>query len=389
MIGLLQDGSSGAYEISDAIMGAAMLEQLEPIKDSIGTNVANISELRAMCERKLDKEELKANCEMAFETNPSAAAGGGANPLVRIKVYVDEQVEALAQSKADKASVDKRLTATSKALKAEFDEGLEGQRSEIQEALSSINTNIDSVQGSVEILERDVTTIKEKLANDPLPALIEEQKKREKDIYMYIEGQMARFGLQQEDIARLTSTLDEKPSEKQVRAMMASLHDKLQSKYGNSDAIAMMVENLKLDVRRKTNRDDVLRLVGASVKEMADQLKLPDDTLMAGRLQYRCLTCNHSLPQMHDNMAEKVIHAGVAPVSSTQAAPGPVPQMFKQPNQLVLATYPNGRAGALRPLQRQQQAATPMSQTQLSGTGDSSLGNRNRRAQTASGTRHG
>ena len=254
MIGLLQDGSSGAYEISDAIMGAAMLEQLEPIKGSIGTNVANISELRAMCERKLDKEELKANCEMAFETNPSAAAGGGANPLVRIKVYVDEEVEALAQSKADKASVDKRLTATSKALKAEFDEGLEGQRSEIQEALSSINTNIDSVQGSVEILERDVTTIKEKLANDPLPALIEEQKKREKDIYMYIEGQMARFGLQQEDIARLTSTLDEKPSEKQVRAMMASLHDKLQSKYGNSDAIAMMVENLKLDVRRKTNR---------------------------------------------------------------------------------------------------------------------------------------
>ena len=110
---------------------------------------------------------------------------------------------------------------------------------------------------------------------------------------------------------------------------------------------------------------------------------------MAGRLQYRCLTCNHTLPQMHDNMAEKVIHAGVAPVSSTQAAPGPVPQMFKQPNQLVLATYPNGRAGALRPLQRQQQAATPMSQTQLAGTGDSSLSNRNRRAQTASGTRHG
>ena len=90
----------------------------------------------------------------------------------------------------------------------------------------------------------------------------------------------------------MATSLDEKPSEKQVRAMMASLHDKLQSKYGNSDAIAMMVESLKLDVRRKTTRDDVLRLVGASVKEMADQLKLPDDTLMAGRLQYRCLVCS-------------------------------------------------------------------------------------------------
>ena len=60
----------------------------------------------------------------------------------------------------------------------------------------------------------------------------------------------------------MATSLDEKPSEKQVRAMMASLHDKLQSKYGNSDAIAMMVESLKLDVRRKTDGDDVLRLVG-------------------------------------------------------------------------------------------------------------------------------
>ena len=152
---------------------------------------------------------------------------------------------------------------------------------------------------------------------------------------------------------RMATSLDEKPSEKQVRAMMASLHDKLQSKYGNSDAVAMMVESLKLDVRRKTTREDVLRLVGASVKEMADQLKLPDDTLMAGRLQFRCLVCNHSLPQMHDGMAEKVVHAGLTPESSAHQ-PSAAPQMFKQPNQLVLATYPNGRAGALRPLQRHQ-----------------------------------
>ena len=64
------------------------------------------------------------------------------------------------------------------------------------------------------------------------------------------------------------TSLDEKPSEKQVRAMMASLHDKLQSKYGNSDAIAMMVESLKLDVRRKTTRDDVLRLLRTTREDM-------------------------------------------------------------------------------------------------------------------------
>merc|ERR1711871_106387 len=110
----------------------------------------------------------------------------------------------------------------------EMDEALSTQHSQVQEVLSEINTNLGALEGKAEVLERDVAQVKEKMANDPLPALIEEQKKREKDIYVYIEGQMARFGLQQEDIGRLTATLDEKPSEKQVRAMMASLHDKLQ-----------------------------------------------------------------------------------------------------------------------------------------------------------------
>ena len=59
------------------------------------------------------------------------------------------------------------------------------------------------------------------------------------------------------------------------------------------------------------------------------------------------------------------------------------------PNQLVLATYPNGRAGALRPLQRQQAASVPT--MGADGTADQSLARRqsksSRRAQTASGAR--
>ena len=76
------------------------------------------------------------------------------------------------------------------------------KRAEVQEALSEVNSNVGGLEGKVELLERDVAQVKDKVSNDPLPALIEEQKQREKDIYQYIEGQMARFGLQQEDIAR-------------------------------------------------------------------------------------------------------------------------------------------------------------------------------------------
>ena len=286
-IGLLIQGQDGAFEVSDAIMGSSVLALIEPLKDQLNSASAQILEHKASIERKLEKEELKTMCETV-----TGDASVALNPLLNIKLYVDEKDEEVMQSRADKASVDKRITALSKTLQTDLEEATSSQRAEVQEALSEVNSNVGGLEGKVEVLERDVALVKDKVSNDPLPALIEEQKKREKDIYEYIEGQMARFGLQQEDIARVTATLDEKPSEKQVRAMMASLHDKLQSKYGNSDAIAMMVESLKLDVRRKTTRDDVLRLVGASVKEMADQLKLPDDTLMAGRLQFRCLVCS-------------------------------------------------------------------------------------------------
>ena len=172
------------------------------------------------------------------------------------------QMEDMHQVKMDKAAVEKRLQNLHAGLSSQMEEVAAREHGKTQEQLSTVNTNVDGLQGKVDILERDVAQTKEKLAHDPIPALIEEQKKREKDIYNYIEGQMSRFGLQQEDITRLTSVLDEKPSEKQVRAMMASLHDKLQSKYGNSDAIAMMVENMKLEMRKKTSRDDCLRLVG-------------------------------------------------------------------------------------------------------------------------------
>ena len=42
-------------------------------------------------------------------------------------------------------------------------------------------------------------------------------------------------------------------------------------------------------------------------------------------------------------------------IGASQTRPN-VPQTYENPNQLILASYPNGRGGALRPLQRQEPA---------------------------------
>lgn len=40
---------------------------------------------------------------------------------------------------------------------------------------------------------------------------------------------------------------------------------------------------------------------------MAELLKIPDDGLMVGKLQYRCLACNGPTNKLHDCLAEKMV----------------------------------------------------------------------------------
>ena len=69
---------------------------------------------------------------------------------------------------------------------------------------------------------------------------------------------------------------------------------------------------------------------------------------------------------MHKEVAERVVHDGISNVGLL----GPVAPVKKvhanRGNQLIMATYPNGRAGALRPLQPQ---GAPRSLQVPQGTG--------------------
>ena len=150
----------------------------------------------------------------------------------------------------------------------------------------------------------------------------------------------------------------------QVEELVSGLQDKVLGKWsGASDALLMIIEAMKMDVRRKTTRNDVMRLIAASLKEMGDVMRVPDDTLMAGTS--RCLACN-SLGGMTKSAADPV-YSGALPMVPSTYAPSASGISFnsstdrtgKRPNphQLILASYPNGRGGALRPLQTH---ASPM-----------------------------
>jgi hypothetical protein len=97
---------------------------------------------------------------------------------------------------------------------------------------------------------------------------------------------------------------------------------------------------MKHKLNEKPAKNTVRALVEAKIREAKNSLQAPDDTLMLGVTQARCLSCNQEYPHVHGERAKPVLH-GLAPVSSTV------------PDHKILnasAQYPHGRAGALRPL---------------------------------------
>ena len=177
------------------------------------------------------------------------------------------------------------------------------------------------------------------------------------------------------ELAKLARSLENKTSEAAVHDIVSALVSQAQLSRSRTpgagggpvdSVLAAVVENLRLDMRGKTSRADVLRLTAAVVEQMSAQLAPPpNDTLMAATVPLRCISCGQvdRRQGMHNNVAEHIVHdgltsdGGVAPQQRRAGAPqgggGPRQTHAKRSNQLVMATYPNGRAGALRPLQPQ------------------------------------
>jgi hypothetical protein len=156
-----------------------------------------------------------------------------------------------------------------------------------------------------------------------------------------------------------------------------------------------MFELLKYEMRRKMTRSDVLRLVNAHLKQVAvifeDEFNMLRAQLMVqatAKRHYDRLGAEASIMSSSSSVGASVAESGSlnahqhsthkrifrggmqagnggpaarGPPSVKQLGPfrggkrkGEVPQTYSpRQNQLVLASYPNGRGGALRPLHRQ------------------------------------
>ena len=124
---------------------------------------------------------------------------------------------------------------------------LEGRLREVEATAGDLDKKLRSVSAGV-------------------PLLIEEQKRREREIWDFVQAHLQRSGWYEERLSRIASAVDEKPSESQVRAMMRQLDANLRIHCGDGAALAVLVERIHGELTRKVGRRDVIRLINVAVE---------------------------------------------------------------------------------------------------------------------------
>ena len=391
----LRNDDEKASAMQDQVERQKMMnQQLDELAEKFEKDaVAKISELRVALDVKMNRDEF-TNAFKDFDEDGGKDAVGGNDAiaegdessldgegsasqpmglrLVQKFSRLGSQIAELETKKADRSSIETatgRLNMLAKDI-SETGDYMHNVLPELQSADEDLRklcadaemraTHAEEQVGGASGATKKLTESMNELKNRELAA---EEK-------LGITGAMAES--HDKELQKLARSLEGKPSENAVQGIVEALIEEASigkgAGGGSSEMIAMMVENLRLDLRNKTSRSDVLRLTAAIVEQMSSQLQ-PSDTLMAGTVPLRCISCGqHTKGSMHKDVAEKVVHDGLNPngqPGGQQQVNGSVKQMHKKPhNQLVMATYPNGRAGALRPLQPQ-----GMPQQNLSATG--------------------
>ena len=72
-------------------------------------------------------------------------------------------------------------------------------------------------------------------------------------------------------VQALTAQISERPSETEVERMLSGMQTELKAQFGDSRAIQIILENLKMDLRRKVTKGEVLGYVKSTMDGIKDR----------------------------------------------------------------------------------------------------------------------
>ena len=123
-----------------------------------------------------------------------------------------------------------------------------------------------------------------------------------------IEAAQTTMGSLQNELERLISKLDDKPSCDQVKALLGSVESTYKDRFATHEALQSAIGDIHQGLKQKMTRSEVSNIVSKSIEKAWLGLTEEKDSLMIGRAPYRCIGCNSLFPGVSNSIATKVNH---------------------------------------------------------------------------------
>ena len=225
----------------------ASIEQLEAsLKEAIAARDAALRQ-ESSERRKQDKAQSKERAKDAV-TARDAAVAAAASYSARSVALAGENAESL---------VDARMAAALEVISRDM---LKGSGA-LGDRVSAVEKTANEALSTANKVDNGV------------PLLINDQKKREKELWDFCRSELCRSGWFEERLNRLATAVDQKPDEARVKMLLRKLDATLRMHCGDGAALSLLVERIHGEVSRKLNRKDVIRIVEASIDECEKRLE--------------------------------------------------------------------------------------------------------------------
>ena len=218
-----------------------------------------------------------------------------------ISSTIQEKIDLLDKEKANKTEVNYKLQQLSSTV--------DSSMASNEESLQRIFDNVSDCKERIALLETQVPT------EDTLSLSVDERirnatESMTSNMNDVISTRLEGLRVVEEEMDRITSTLADKPDQKQITEMFQDLEKSVLKHVGIDDTVKAALANVKSNLNDKVTREQVLGLVKKLLRGTKERITksngLTGDSLMIG---YKCIGCNDVHPDgVNHSMATKVNH---------------------------------------------------------------------------------
>jgi hypothetical protein len=328
-----------------------------------------ISELATFVDTKVSTEDFEKETQSirsviaSFSDSPrrdntEGIAAIPANNKDGISAEILEQIDEIKASKLDGKVFEQQLELREAELKALLEQEFSKQQliissntdkmdSELTEFRAMIDSNKDDISRLGAATTSEVASVPPKMPPSSFPDLDRKIQLATEAVRISMEESLTRrldeLKCIERELGGLTSKLKDKPSQHQIDSMLRDLESTMSERLGQDQTLQLIIENMKIgehlsialicqnigstlskltimmhravtELKQRLTRGEVLNLIKNAFSEAKLGIQNTKDSLMVGRMPYKCLGCSQSFPSGVNGLrAPKVNHDSLPP----------------------------------------------------------------------------